>query len=155
MVWSSRSRWTISRICYMAWNRQRQTGHMYRMDTAGKTQGQSVGQGEKARRKLSSTGGRALGYRLSPNHFQTVKRLGTKMLCIIVPNGEQFLQSSFREFLHDGYYLATVARFFHQAFLTRNERTTGESKTFRMLPVGAIQFALRKFCFWRITTYRK
>ena len=28
-------------------------------------------------------------------------------------------------------------------------------KTFRMLSAGAIQFALRKFCFWRITMYRK
>ena len=28
-------------------------------------------------------------------------------------------------------------------------------KTFRVLSTGAIQFALRKFCFWRITTYRK
>ena len=38
-------------------------------------QGQSVGSGEKARRKFSSTGGRASGYRLSPHHFQTVKRM--------------------------------------------------------------------------------
>ena len=38
-------------------------------------QGQSVGSGEKARRKFSSTGGRASGYRLSPDHFQTVKRM--------------------------------------------------------------------------------
>ena len=28
-------------------------------------------------------------------------------------------------------------------------------KTFRMLSAGAIQFALRKFCFWHITMYRK
>ena len=39
------------------------------------TQGQSVGPGEKARRKFSSTGGRAPGYRLSQDHFQTVKRM--------------------------------------------------------------------------------
>ena len=31
--------------------------------------------GEKARRKFSSTGGKAPGYRLSPDHFQTVKRM--------------------------------------------------------------------------------
>ena len=47
--------------------------------------------GEKARRKFSSTGGKARGYRLSPDHFQRVKRkqapdLAPKMLCIIVPN---------------------------------------------------------------------
>ena len=55
-------------------------------------QGRSVGPGEKARRKFSSTGGKAPGYRLSPDHFQTVKRMlapnwAQKMLCIIVPNG--------------------------------------------------------------------
>ena len=44
------------------------------------------------------------------------------------PIGEQFLLSSFREFVHDGYHLATVALFVHQAFLTRNEGTTDESK---------------------------
>ena len=38
-------------------------------------QGQSVGSGEKARRKFSSTGGRASEYRLSPDHFQTIKRM--------------------------------------------------------------------------------
>ena len=39
-----------------------------------------------------------------------------KLLCIIVPNrGEQFLLSSFRGFVHDGYCLATLARFVHQA----------------------------------------
>ena len=50
-----------------------------------------------------------------------------------------FLVSSFREFVHDGYYVATVARFVHQSlcvqgklpfstFLTRNEGPTDESK---------------------------
>ena len=34
-----------------------------------------------------------------------------KMLCIIGPIGEQFLLNSFREFVHEGYYFATVARF--------------------------------------------
>ena len=49
---------------------------------------------------------------------------------LLCPIGEQFLLSSFREFVHDGYYLATVARFAHQAFLTRNERTTDVEKRF-------------------------
>ena len=44
-----------------------------RKNTSSETQGQSVEPGEKARRKFSSTGGRAPGYRLSPDHFQTVK----------------------------------------------------------------------------------
>ena len=60
-------------------------------NASSETQGQSVGPGEKARRKFSSTGGRAPGYLLSPDHFQTVKRIlapdwAQKMLCIIVPN---------------------------------------------------------------------
>ena len=51
-----------------------------------------------------------------------------------------------RDFVHDGYYLATFGLFVHQAFLIRNEGTTDESKNVWMLPAGAIQFALRKFC---------
>ena len=51
-----------------------------------------------------------------------------KCFVLLCPIGEQHLLSSFREFVHDGYYLATVARFVHQAFLTRNEGTTDESK---------------------------
>ena len=51
-----------------------------------------------------------------------------KCFLLLRPIGEQFLLSSYREFVHDGYYLATVARFVHQAFLTRNEGTTDESK---------------------------
>ena len=55
------------------------------------TQGQPVGQGEKAREKFSSPGEKPPGYRLSPDHFQTVKQMlapdwAQKMLCIIVPN---------------------------------------------------------------------
>ena len=58
---------------------------------SSETQGRSVGTGEKTRRKFSSTGGKAPGYWLSPDHFQTVKRMlvldwAQKMLCIIVPN---------------------------------------------------------------------
>ena len=61
------------------------------MYTSSETQGQSVGPGEKARRKFSSTDGKAPGYWLSPDHFQTVEQMlapnwAQKMLCIIVPN---------------------------------------------------------------------
>ena len=57
---------------------------------SSETQGQSVGSGKKAGRKFSSKGGRAPGYRLSPNYFQKFKRMpapdwAQKMLCI-VPN---------------------------------------------------------------------
>ena len=53
--------------------------------------GDPGGGGGRARRKFSSTGGKAPGYRLSPDHFQTVKQMlapdwAQKMLCIIVPN---------------------------------------------------------------------
>ena len=58
---------------------------------SSETQGQSVGSGERTRRKFSSTGERAPGYRLSPSYFQNFKRMpapdwAQKMLCIIVPN---------------------------------------------------------------------
>ena len=67
--------------------------------TSSETQWQSVGSGEKAGRKFSSKGGRAPGYRLSPDHFQKFKRMPApdweqKMFCIIL--------SSFRVFVHDG-----------------------------------------------------
>ena len=83
--------------------------------SSSETQGQSVGSAERARRKFSSTGERAPGYRLSPSYFQKFKRMpapdwAQKMLS---PIGEQFLLSSFREFVHDGYCLATLARFVH------------------------------------------
>ena len=71
-----------------------------------------------------------------------------KCYVLLCPIGEQFLLSSFHEFVHDGYYLTTVARFVHQAFLTRNEGTTDESKNVSdTVSAGAIQFALRKYCF--------
>ena len=58
---------------------------------SSETQGWSLGPEEKARKQFSSTGGKAPKYRLSPDHFQTVKRLlapdwAEKMLRIIVPN---------------------------------------------------------------------
>ena len=58
---------------------------------SSETQGQSVGSGEKARRKFSTVDERAPGYRLSQNYFQKFKRTpapnwAQKLLCIIVPN---------------------------------------------------------------------
>ena len=58
---------------------------------SSETQGRSVGPGEKAGRKFSSTGERASGYRLLTNRFQKFKRMpapdwAQKNLCIIVPN---------------------------------------------------------------------
>ena len=44
-----------------------------------------------ARRKFSRTGGRAPGYQVSPDHFQTASRIpapdwAEKIPCIILPN---------------------------------------------------------------------
>ena len=59
--------------------------------SSSETQGQWVGLGEKAQWKFLSMGGKTLGYRLSSDHFITVKQMlapdwPQKMLCIIVPN---------------------------------------------------------------------
>ena len=105
---------------------------------------------------------------LSPNYFQKFKQMAApdwaqKMRCIIVPNRRTV---SFREFVHDGYCLATLARFVHQAcaskgnfyFYFPNQKRRNYrwvEKTFGMLSAGAIQFAPRIFCLWLITMYRK
>ena len=89
-----------------------------------------------------------------------------KSFVLLCPIGEQFLLSSFREFVHDGYCLATLARFVHQFMRVRetfifyfpNQQRRNYrwvEKTFGMLSAGAIQFAPRIFCFWLITMYRK
>ena len=89
-----------------------------------------------------------------------------KRFVLLCPIGQQFLLSSFREFVHDGYCLATLARFVHQAVRARetfifyfpNQKRRNYrwvEKTFGMLSAGAIQFAPRIFCFWLITIYRK
>ena len=54
--------------------------------TSSETLGQSVGSGEKVGWKFSSTGKRAPGYRISKIQADAGSWLGTKMLCIIVPN---------------------------------------------------------------------
>ena len=81
---------------------------------SSETKGQSVWPGEKAWRTFSSAGERAPGYRLAPDHFQTVKRMLTpdwaqKMLFIIVPNRqtaspEFFLYVLLTKVLWDGAY---------------------------------------------------
>ena len=88
-----------------------------------------------------------------------------KCFVLLCPIGEQFLLSSFREFVHDvvsphlpGSFTKLVrARetfiFYFPNQKRRNYRWV--EKTFGMLSAGAIQFAPRIFCFWRITMYRK
>ena len=111
---------------------------------SSETQGQSVGSGEKAGRKFSSTGERAPGYRLSPNYFQKFKRMpapdwAQKMLCIIVPNrwtvSPEFFSwvrtrrlSSRQTCVVRSPSLRVQGKLLFFTFLTRNEGTTDESK---------------------------
>ena len=84
-------------------------------------------------------------YRLSPDHFQNLKRMltpdwGQKCFLFVCPNREQhIILSSFRVFVHDGYCLAIPVRFVHQGCackgnfhiylysLTTKEGTTDDS----------------------------
>ena len=144
--------------------------YMYMMTqhwSSSETQGQSVRLGERARRKFSSMGERAPGYRLSPNYFQKFKRMpapdwAQKMLCIIVPNRrtvspEFFLGVCTWRLLPGSFTKLVRARetfiFYFPNWKRRDYRWV--EKTFGMLSAGAIQFAPRKFCLWRITMYRK
>ena len=59
--------------------------------SSSESKGKSVRSGGKAGQRFSSNDGIAPGYRLSPDHFQKIKRMlapdwAQKMLCIIVPN---------------------------------------------------------------------
>ena len=91
-----------------------------RLHASLETQGQSVGSGKKAGRKFSLRAKEPLGTdshrTISKNSSGCRLLIGHKkcfvLLCLI---GEQFLLSSFREFVHDGYCLDTLARFVHQA----------------------------------------
>ena len=75
---------------------------------------------------------RAPGYRLSPNYFQKFSRcrllIGHKKCFVsLCPIGEQFLLSSFCEFLHDGYCpvcspsLCLQGKLLFSTFLTGND----------------------------------
>ena len=108
------------------------------------TQGQSVGSGKKARRKFSSTGEKAPGYRLSPSYFQNFKRMpapdwAQKVFCVIVPNRRTVSPEFFswvrtRQLLSRHTYpvrspsLCVQGELLFSTFPTRNEGTTDESK---------------------------
>ena len=88
--------------------------------------------------------------------------IGHKKCFVLCPIGEEFLLSSFREFVHDGYCpvrspsLCVQGKLLFSTFLTRNEGTTDESKK-RLGCYQREQFNLpREYSvFWRITIYRK
>ena len=115
------------------------------MPASSETQGQSIGSGERARRKFSSTfESRAPGNRLSPNYFQNFKQMpapdwAQKMLCIIAPNRrtispEFFSWARTRQLLSchtcpvRSPSLCEQGKLLFSTFLTRNEGTTDESK---------------------------
>ena len=133
----------------------------------------SVGSGEKAGRKFSSTGKRAPGYRLSLNYFQKFKQIpapgwAQKMLCINCAQSANsfswvlFVRSCTTAFISPhlpGSLTKLVGAretfIFHFPNQKRRNYYRWVEKTFGMLSAGAIQFAPRIFCFWRITMYRK
>ena len=135
---------------------------------SSETQGQSVASGKKAGRKFSSKGERAPGYRLSPNYFQTFKRIpapdwAQEMLCIIVPNRRTvspqfFLWVRTRRLLSRhtcpvrSLSLCVQGKLLFSTFLTRNKGITDKMKNSFGLPSArATEFAPRIFCFWWIT----
>ena len=106
---------------------------------SSETQGRSVGSGEKAGRKFSLRAKEPLGTdshrTISKNSSGCRLLIGHKKCFVLCPIGEEFLLSSFREFVHDGYCtvrspsLCVQGKLLFSSFLTRNEGTTDESKT--------------------------
>ena len=103
--------------------------------TSSETQGHSVGLAEKAGRKISSTGERAPGYRLSPNYFQKIQAkagswLGTKnalYYCAQSANSLSWVLSHHTCQVRSP-SLCVQGKLLFSTFLTRNEATTDESK---------------------------
>ena len=83
---------------------------------SSETQEQSVGWGEsfqvRAKEPLGTDSHRTVSKNSSRCRFLIGHKKCFVLLC---PIGEQFLLSSFREFVHDGYCLVTLARFVYQA----------------------------------------
>ena len=87
---------------------------------SSETQGQSVGSGERrdesfqvrAKEPLGTDSHRAISKTSSGCRLLIGHKKCFVIMCLI---GEHFLLSFFREFVHDCYCLATLARFVHQA----------------------------------------
>ena len=72
-----------------------------RYSSSSETQGRSVRREKRRDESFQAQAEKPLSYRLSPDHFQTIKRM-------LAPDwaqkiGEQHPLSSFREFVHDGH----------------------------------------------------
>ena len=94
--------------------------HITRITSSSETQGQSVGLGKRRDESFQVRAEEPLGTdshrTISKNSSGCRLLIGHKKCFVLLcPIGEQFLLSSFREFVHDGYCLATLARFVHQA----------------------------------------
>ena len=93
---------SLGRLCWK--------GHAVDRYYYSRTQGQSVGSGEKAGWKFSSTGERAPS---TDSHPATSKNSSgcrllighKKCFVLLCPIGKQFLLSSFHQFVHNGYCL--------------------------------------------------
>ena len=123
------------------------------LSSSSETQGQSVGSGEKAGRKFSSTD----SYRtISKNSSGCRLLIGHKKCFVLLcPIGEQLfsLVRTQRLLSHHTCHVGSPSfcvqgKLLFSTFLTRNEGTTDESKkTFGILSAGVIEFAPRIFCF--------
>ena len=77
--------------------------------------------------------------------------LGTKKCIVLLcPIGEQIFVSSYTTAI-----ISPQLRSLFTKFPNQTKELPMSRKMFRMLSAWAIQFALRKFSFWRITTYCK
>ena len=86
------------------------------------TQGLSVGSGEKAGRKLRAKEplGNDSHQTIFKNSSECWLLIGHKKCFVLLcPIGQESLLSSFREFVHHLYCLATLARFVHQAYVCK------------------------------------
>ena len=137
---------------------------------SSEAQGQSVGSGEKAGRKFSSTGKRAPGYWLSPNYFQKFRRMpapdwaknNALHYCAQSANSFSWVlfMSSYKTAIVSPHLPRSFTKlvrargtfiFYFPSQKRRNYRWV--EKRFGMPSAGAIQFAPRIFCFWRIIRY--
>ena len=105
--------------------------------SSSEIQGQSLGSGKKAGRKFLLRAKEPLGTdshrTISKNSSGCRLLIGHKKCFVLLcPIGEQFLLSSSREFVHDGYCpvrspsLCVQGKLLFSTFLTRNKGTTDE-----------------------------
>ena len=94
---------------------------------SSETQGRSVGPGEKARQKFQAQAEKPLG----TDSHQTISKRSSecwllighkKCFVLFCPIGEQHLLSSFREFVHDSFYLRHICPIRSPSFPNQKRR---------------------------------